>query len=186
MLNKAAENIIKQAERYGKDVIIAIDGRCASGKSTLADIISGKTDCNIIHTDDFFLRPEQRTEERFSEAGGNVDYERFFSEVIVPLTQKGECEYRPFDCRTMTLADPIKTGRKSITIIEGTYSCHPYLGRYYDLCVFLKTSEKEQAKRLKKRNAALYERFEREWIPMEEKYFNSFGVEEKCDILIET
>ena len=38
--------------------------------------------------DDFFLRPEQRTEERLKEVGGNVDRERFLEEVARPLTNK--------------------------------------------------------------------------------------------------
>ena len=39
-------------------VIVAIDGRCASGKTTLAREIAKRLDCNIFHMDDFFLRPE--------------------------------------------------------------------------------------------------------------------------------
>ena len=58
-------------------VIVAIDGKCTSGKTTLAGRLAEIYDCNVFHMDDFFLRPEQRTAERFAEVGGNVDYERF-------------------------------------------------------------------------------------------------------------
>ena len=66
-------------------VVVAIDGKCTSGKTTLASKLAQIYDCNVFHMDDFFLRPEQRTPERFAEIGGNVDYERFREEVLLPL-----------------------------------------------------------------------------------------------------
>ena len=42
-------------------VIVAIDGKCTSGKTTLASKLAEIYDCNVFHMDDFFLRPEQRT-----------------------------------------------------------------------------------------------------------------------------
>ena len=40
-------------------LIVAIDGRCGSGKTTLAAELKRVYPCELIHTDDFFLRPEQ-------------------------------------------------------------------------------------------------------------------------------
>ena len=40
--------------------ILAIDGCCASGKSTLGQRLSQAYGCPLFHMDDFFLRPEQR------------------------------------------------------------------------------------------------------------------------------
>ena len=63
-------------------VVVAIDGGAASGKTTLADVLSKRYGGAVVHMDDFFLRPEQRTTERFAEVGGNFDRERFMEEVI--------------------------------------------------------------------------------------------------------
>ena len=60
-------------------VILALDGPCASGKTTLAGEMGRKFGWSVVHMDDFFLRPEQRTPERYALPGGNVDHERFFS-----------------------------------------------------------------------------------------------------------
>ena len=79
-------------------VIIAIDGKCTSGKTTLAARLAELYDCNVFHMDDFFLRPAQRTPARFAEGGGNVDYERFHEEVLLPLLSGRGFSYRPFDC----------------------------------------------------------------------------------------
>ena len=102
-------------------VIVAIDGPCTSGKTTLARKLAELYDCNLFHMDDFFLRPEQRTPERFAEAGGNVDYERFRDEVLIPLKNGTDFSYRPFDCKTFTLAAPVAVEPKKLTIIEGSY-----------------------------------------------------------------
>ena len=94
-------------------VIVAIDGKCTSGKTTLASKLAELYDCNVFHMDDFFLRPEQRTPERFAEVGGNVDYERFWEEVLLPLKTGKAFSYRPFDCSTFTLAAPVTVTPKS-------------------------------------------------------------------------
>ena len=64
-------------------LLIAIDGRCAAGKTTTASLVKEKINCNIIHMDSFFLQPWQRTKERLDEPGGNVDYERVKKEVLI-------------------------------------------------------------------------------------------------------
>ena len=56
------DELMSQKER----VIVAIDGNCTAGKTTLAGKLAERYDCNVIHMDDFFLRPEQRTPERYA------------------------------------------------------------------------------------------------------------------------
>ena len=78
--------------------IIAIDGRCAAGKTTLAARLAKELGGDVIHMDDFFLPPALRTQERRSEPGGNVHYERFLTEVIPNLASGRPFSYRRFDC----------------------------------------------------------------------------------------
>ena len=68
--------------------VAAIDGRCASGKTTLAKALAKETGAGVIHMDDFFLPEELRTKERLSSPGGNVHYERFREEVLENLKRK--------------------------------------------------------------------------------------------------
>ena len=88
-------------------LIVALDGRCASGKTTLAALLQQQTGCSVVHMDHFFLRPEQRTRERLEQPGGNVDYERFLAEVLEPLRAGKDCSYRPYDCKQQKLAEPV-------------------------------------------------------------------------------
>ena len=152
---------------HKETVVVAIDGKCTSGKTTLAAQLSQIYDCNVFHMDDFFLRPEQRTAERFTEIGGNVDYERFNEEVLLPLKSGKPFSYRPFDCSTFQLTDPVTVRPKKLNIIEGTYSLHPYFGDIYDLKILLTISPELQRYRVLQRPAFLHKRFFEESVPAE-------------------
>jgi len=168
-----------------RPIIIAIDGGSASGKSSLAALLARLYECNVLHMDDFFLQMHQRTPERFAEPGGNVDYERFRAEVLEPLAARKPFSYRPFSCKTMSLAPPVDVTPGQLTIVEGAYSMHPSLSGFYDYSVFLKTSEETQAQRILLRNGPqMQKRFLSEWIPMEQLYFRHFGIENRCDLCL--
>lgn len=164
-------------------VIVAIDGSCTSGKTTLATRLAEIYDCNVFHMDDFFLRPEQRTTERYAETGGNVDYERFLEEVLIPLKAGKPFSYRPFDCSTFTLSNPVTVTPRKLNIIEGTYSQHPYFGSPYDLKILLTVTPKLQRQRILERPVFLHKRFFEEWIPMENRYFEGFRISDKSDMV---
>ena len=168
------------------DVVVAVDGRCASGKTTLAALLQEELACQVIHMDDFFLRPDQRTKERLSVPGGNVDYERFFKEVLLPLKEKGECVYRPYDCKSQQFKEPVTVKKSAIVLVEGSYSCHPMLWESYDLHIFLDVDAVTQMKRIRLRNGEeMAQRFADVWIPLEETYFTECRIREKCELYYE-
>ncbi len=162
-------------------VLVAIDGNCTAGKSTLAAKLSEIYDCNLLHMDDFFLRPHQRTPQRYAEPGGNVDYERFQEEVLLPLIAGKDFSYQPFRCKTFTLGEPVAVSNKKLTIIEGSYSMHPYFGDPYDLKILLTISAQLQHTRVLERPIFVQQRFLDEWIPMENKYLQAFDISASCD-----
>ena len=164
-------------------VLVAIDGNCTAGKTTLAEKLREEFNCNVFHMDEFFLQPHQRTAQRLAEAGGNVDYERFFREVLTPLTRNEAVSYRPYDCQTQALQAPISMSKKQLNIIEGTYSCHPSFGKPYDLTVFLTVSPEVQEQRVMNRPEFLHRMFLEAWIPMEQQYFDTFAIAQSCDLI---
>ncbi|MGI6507672.1 MAG: uridine kinase family protein [Saccharofermentanales bacterium] len=171
--------------REGKErVVVALDGRSAAGKTTFALELGSRVGATVIHLDHFFLRPEQRTEERLSEPGGNVDYERFLSEVLLPLVRGIPFSYRPFDCKIMEFRDPIEVIPGDTVVIEGAYACHPRFREHYDLTVFLSIDPAEQLKRILEREGEMTARVFRErWIPMEERYIAFYQIPEHCDMV---
>ena len=77
--------LVGKLNNFAGRLLVAIDGRCGAGKTTLASFLQNKIEATVFHMDDFFLRPEQRTAERLNTPGGNVDRERLESEVLIPL-----------------------------------------------------------------------------------------------------
>lgn len=169
----------------GGRTVAAIDGRCASGKTTLAAELHERYGFAVVHMDHFFLRPEQRTPERYAQPGGNVDYERVLSEVLEPLRRGEAVEYRPFDCQSGTLSAPVRLEPTPVTIVEGSYSCCPALWERYDLRMFLTVERSEQLRRLTRREGDYVRVFQERWIPLEERYFAVCRVEERCGWVLE-
>lgn len=186
----AAEVVLRRIEALRAEkarVIVAIDGRCASGKTTLASVLSETLACPVIHMDHFFLRPHMRTPERLATPGGNIDKERFYEEVMVPLSQGRAFAYRPFDCHTGGLTEPIRVPSSAVAVVEGSYSLCDELWPHYDLRVFLTVPPPLQLQRIERRNGpAQAEVFRRRWIPMEEAYFEAFRIKERCHLVLDT
>ncbi|WP_137655837.1 uridine kinase family protein [Bifidobacterium moukalabense] len=182
-------SVIGRMERLlteGRCAFVAIDGPCASGKTMFAARLHDRFGGNVLHMDDFFLRPEQRTPERFAEPGGNVDRERFEAEVLKPLAAGEPVRYRPWDCRTGDFATSRIIEPASLTVVEGSYSMHPALRGYYDLMICLAIDPTEQLRRLEARNPRMLRRFIDEWIPLENRYFELTDTQEGADLLIDT
>ena len=180
-LKKRIDDLLKT----GRQIVVAIDGNCTAGKTTLASVLEKEYGCNVFHMDDFFLRPEQRTAQRYAQPGGNVDYERFREEVLVPLKKGTAFSYRPFSCRTFSLSNAVEVTPKALNIVEGTYCLHPYFGDVYDLTLFLSIDPQLQRERIYQRPAHLIERFFTDWIPMETGYFEAFQIPESADVRLQ-
>ncbi|MBR0312025.1 MAG: uridine kinase [Oscillospiraceae bacterium] len=183
---EAIKKLILTAGQEKPRVIVAIDGRCAAGKTTLAEHLKQELGTTVFHMDDFFLRPEQRTAERFSTPGGNVDYERFAAEILHPVRNgAAHVELRAYDCAAQTIQEPVRVPVGRIVLVEGSYSCHPALWDCYDLRIFLTVSPDVQRKRILERNGEeKLEVFLNRWIPMEERYFAAFGMRKREQLLV--
>ena len=180
-LGEAASSILSSGAR-----IIAIDGRSAAGKTSLAALIAESSGGSIVHMDDFFLPVNLRTPERLSAPGGNVHSERFIEEVLPHLARKEMFSYRRFDCSLLDYAaEPVEADASGIIVIEGAYSLSPAFGHYYDLSVFCDVDGSVQMRRIIDRNGKEKAGvFRTRWIPMEEMYISSCAVIEKADRII--
>ncbi|MCD7806938.1 MAG: uridine kinase [Lachnospiraceae bacterium] len=174
---------IRSISKTKSPILVAVDGRCCAGKTTLAQSLQKETGCVVFHMDDFFLRPGQRTRRRYQEPGGNVDYERFFTEVMEPLTEHRLFAYRPYDCRRQALLEAVQIQPCELAVIEGSYSCHPTLRDFYDLRIFMDVAKEEQCRRIAQRNGETALRvFLEKWIPLEEAYFQAYDIQNRCDL----
>ena len=89
-----------------------------------------------------------------------------------------------FDCGSFTLMPAVKIPYHELVIVEGAYSCHPYFEDVYDLRFFLESSREDQKERILKRSGPeKLEQVQKIWIPMEEKYFETYRIREGCNVL---
>lgn len=149
--------IINAIEKYHG--LISIDGRSGSGKTTLASFVAEKLACDVIHMDDFYMPIPERAANWMDIPAGNMDLDRL---------------------RTCV------TDAHGLVLIEGSYSQHPSLAKLYDLRIFLTCSTDEQKNRLAKREGKYFEEFFNLWVPLEEKYFASFDIRSRADIVVDT
>lgn len=188
ILTQAADLLSEKCAQGGADrrmVIVAIDGRCGSGKSTLGEYLKESAGVQLIHMDDYYLRPEQRTEKRYQTPGENVDHERFKEEVLEPLDKGASGLYRPYRFHEKRFLESCEVKPEGIIVIEGSYSHHPELSGYYDVKVFLDESKETQEARIRKRGGdAVWEMFRDRWIPLEELYFDACRVREQAGIVL--
>ncbi len=177
------ETKIKELLEKKEFVIVSIDGCAASGKTTLAEKLKEQFCCSIIHMDDFFLPLEKRTIDRLNEPGGNIDYERFYDEVIKNLGS--DINYGVFDCSVMKINNYQHVPKCKLLIIEGSYALHPYFGKYYDLSIFLDIDYDIQVDRIRKRNGEkMLKMFVDKWIKFEEEYHNKYNIKSIVDIYL--
>ena len=172
-IDRLAADLRQHIQTYGRALLV-IDGDCAAGKTTLAARIAAQTQCDVFHMDDFFLPPALRTEARLTEAGGNIDYDRFAAQVLTPLLTNKPFVYEAYSCKTGALRT-VNVAPGPVSVIEGSYALHPRFLKTYEalraIKVFIRVSPEEQIRRIRNRNGeAMLRRFQEEWIPMEKRY----------------
>ena len=88
------------AQQPTKPLVLALDGRCGSGKTTLANTLARQFPASItLHTDDFYLPPAQRIRGWEKTPCANMDLARLRDEALRPAYEGQPVQYRAYSCR---------------------------------------------------------------------------------------
>lgn len=187
-LSLAAAPIVQAALAAAQDapVLLGIDGRCGSGKTTLANWLAQQLYCPVLHTDDFYLPLSARCENWQQQPGANMDFYRLRQEVLQPLLCAQPAQYRAYSCAAGAFLPPTPLPGAPLTILEGSYSLHPALQTEFAVRVFVTCPPDVQAARLQAREGARYAQFVQRWIPLEEGYFAAHDPAARCDFVLDT
>lgn len=176
--------IIEELDRILKKspFLLAIDGACGTGKSTLADHLTKHYQSTLIRMDDFFLPIEKRGDA--SEIASNIDKKRLTEEVLLPISRGDFQSYKPFLCKEQKLGEAVFAKENPLIILEGVYCLCPEFRDYYHKKILLKAPWELRKSRLIGRGSDFYQ-FASEWIPREDLYFEKENVAQYCDFIYE-
>ena len=174
------------AQKPTRPLVLALDGRCGSGKTTLANALAAQLPgCTLLRTDDFYLPPARRSPDWAHTPCANMDLTRLRDEALRPAYAGQTVDYRAYSCREGAYLPPAQLPAQPLVILEGSYSHHPALADCYDLRVFVTCSKAEQTRRLQAREGVRYPAFAQRWIPLEEGYFAKYSIEESADLILD-
>ena len=175
------------AQKPTKPLVLALDGRCGSGKTALADRLTRQFPASIVlHTDDFYLPPAQRVHGWEKTPCANMDLVRLRDEALRPAYEGQPVLYRAYSCRAGAYQPVQELAAQPLVILEGSYSHHPLLAGHETLQVLVTCSREEQTRRLQAREGERYANFAARWIPLEEGYFAQYRIEETTDLAVDT
>ena len=116
------------AQKPTRPLVLALDGRCGSGKTTLANGLSAQfPGCTLLRTDDFYLPPARRSPDWAHTPCANMDLTRLRDEALRPAYAGQPVAYRAYSCREGAYLPPAQLPAQPLVILEGSYSHHPLL-----------------------------------------------------------
>jgi len=177
--------------RVGHPTRVAIDGRSAAGKTTLADELAEAVRARareVIRAsiDDFHLPGHKYrsrlggwTPRSYYEEG--YDYDAFRELLLRPLGPGGSrrCRTGLFDAFHNTwLPEEWQTvGDRTVAIVDGVFLLRPDLAGNWDYVIWLEIDMETMVERARRRDVAwvgseqvVEERYRKHWIPTHERY----------------
>lgn len=121
-------------------LLVAIDGRPLSGKTTLAFRLIQELGAECLWLDDF-VKPEAEWPSRDTPSFP-FDYIRYdaFMAAVRALARDGQCAFHPYDWERGVIAQAPKVVRATrIGVVEGVSALHPDLAPLYDLRVWVES-----------------------------------------------
>ena len=176
MANTLCEIVEKIQLATKRPYLVGIDGLSAAGKSTLAANLQEQlNDLIVVHKDDFYrvmdetIRAKLNAEEGYHQYN---DWQRLRDQVLIPISTGHNSFYQRYDWPTGKLAETIEVLPTGIIVVEGVSSIRPELRDYYDLTIWVETSNTQRYYRQIERNENPIEWIER-WTASELYYFET-------------
>ncbi len=154
---------------------VGIDGKGASGKTTLAAAVAAALpDAVVVHVDDF-ARPSVETWER----------DRFVAQVLVPLVDRRPAHYERWDWASDASAGWVEVPVGVPVVVEGVSSTDARLGVPWDVTLWLDASyDVRLARALARDGEDMREQWVDAWMPAEDAYEAAQRPQERVDALV--
>src|SRR2546426_1430967 len=172
---RVLEAIRSRLEADRRCILVAIDGRGGSGKSSLARFLARHIpDVTLVHTDDF-ARP----------GIPGWDWPRFRRQVAEPLSRGELGRYQRYDWNEDRLAEWHDVPCTGVVIVEGVSSTRRELSVPWDLTVWVETPKDTRLARGVARDGEhMRSQWENVWEPEEDRYVQTQRPEERADLIV--
>lgn len=192
----AADKIIfaiSQLLKRKNPVLVAIDGRSGTGKSTLAQLITSRIESIIVMGDDFYSGGNDDTwsgssaKEKFDKV---IDWQRLRAQALEPLLAKKPASWHPLDFKP-TIGwigwkdEAVQLAPAPVILLDGVYSARPELSDLVDLTVLVKVDDVGRRKRLVMREGQDFmDRWHMLWDSAEDDYFTYTCPQSSFEIVV--
>lgn len=167
--------------------MVAIDGRSAAGKSTLADRVRASLNQKValIRGDDFYRVMDEDQRFRLPPEEGylqDFDWQRLRTEALEPLRRGEVATFRVFDWQTGDLGYERVEPPTPVILAEGVYMSRPELRDLFDLVVWVETPARLRNRRQAGRDDTTD--WVHRWHRAEDHYVETVHPAESADILV--
>ncbi len=190
-IEETVELIQQLIKEKDSPVLVALDGRSGTGKSTIAKKLAGSLGGIEINADNFWSGGsneewDKRSPEEKSDKA--IDWKRLRSEVLIPLLSGEVAKWRSFDWEKGEGLSPteIINEPKQFIVLDGAYSSRPELQDLIDLSILVEVSD-DHNRRLRlitRENKEYMKDWHGRWDVAEDYYFTKIRPNENFDLII--
>jgi len=186
-------------------VRVAVDGRPASGKSTLADELGDALRARgrsvVRATIDEFMHPKAVRYRRGIDSpegcyDDSFDFDALHEALLLPLGPAGSRQYRERsydrDADRVVRPPTATAPNDAVLLFDGVFLMRPELNESWELRILVSTSFEEALRRACVRDMLtlgsrirVEERFRRRYLPSQEHYFESVAPLDLAEIVVE-
>lgn len=191
------EAIDRWLEAFHTPLLVAIDGRAGTGKSTIAELVATSFGAAILHSDMFFAAQVTNAEwdamSGAERARDCIDWVRLRRDAVLPLLDGNMAEFQGFDfaARRTDGSFPFsetssRIGSRPIILMEGAYAARPELADLVGLSVLVEAPEAVRRERLTARESETFLlEWHRRWDPAERHYFGKVRPPASFDLVVQ-
>lgn len=203
MVRHVADAITSVTVRH--PVRVAVDGRPASGKSTLADELGDALRAQgrsvVRATIDEFMHPRTVRYRRGIDSPegcyhDSFDFDAIHEALLHPLGPAGSRQFRErsYDRDTDRVVSPSTTTapEDAVLLFDGVFLMRPELNASWDLHILVATSFEESLRRARLRDietlgsvTRVEERFRNRYLPSQEYYFETVVPGDLAEVIVE-
>jgi uridine kinase len=172
-------------------LVVALDGRSGTGKSTLAARLAARVGAAVVPGDDFYAGGNDAAWARLAPAARAdrcIDWRRLRIEALEPLRAGQPAVWHPFDFATGTgLATRTEVRTPApVIVLDGVYSARPELRDMVDLAVLVAlTDDGLRRRRLVAREGETYmATWHARWDAAEDHYFKHVCPPASFDLVV--